>query len=208
MANYVKRRRKAYLIQMIKKHIKDNFLCYVILLALFWIGFIVGIITVCGIKSVEIGLLTDGVLLSFFNDEVSFLVFLLLRCCYSLVFLLLILIFTLKTWLIPFVWLYIIYRGYCIGFNLVLIFLCLGISGVFCGFLIFLPCWLVGVVISLNYSCILINKCIQYKRYGKICDSNSLMTQKFIFSYFIAFVLINLIECLLVSMVVVRLLIE
>ena len=208
MSNYVVKRRKAYFFQMVKRHIKENLICYLSLLVLFLIGLIIGVFTVCGVSTVEIDILMDTVLLRLFNDEISFLVFFLLRCIYSIFLIMLILLFTLKNWMIPLVGILTLYKGYTIGFNITVIFLCLGFSGVVCGIIIFIPCWLISMLVYLNCSCVFIRRCILFKKYGKLCFDNGFTTQKLLLIYCIALIIISIIEALLVSMVVMRFIIE
>ena len=208
MANYVTSRRKAYYFQMIKRHIRDNKFCYIGLLVFFVIGVLIGVFTVNGLSDKKIDILMDTVLLRFLNAEISFLVFLLLRLFYNILLLSVIILCSLNIWLTPLIGVCILYMGYNFGFNITLIFLTLGLGGVFCGIIIFIPCWLLEVIIYFNCACMFFNRCLIYKKYGKMGYNDCMFPQKLVVTYLIMLLLVALLEAILISLIVLRFLIE
>ncbi len=208
MIDYVSSRRKSYYFQMIKRHILDNKFCYIGLLVFFVVGVLIGIFTASGISDKKIDLLMDTVLLRFFNDEISFFVFLILRLFYDALLLVAIIVCSLNIWLTPLIGLCILYRGYNFSFNITLIFLTLGVGGVFCGVVIFIPCWLLSVAIYFNCACMFFNRCLNNKKYGKVGYSDCMLPQKLVITYLIMLAMIALIEAILISLIVLKFLIE
>ena len=207
MSKYQLKRKKAYCFQIVKSHIRQNLLWYISLVMVFVIGIVIGVLTALAVSEPCIDILIDTVLLRYMLDEISILVFLVLRIFYSAIALLIILLLSCKVWCLPGLWIFLAYKGYCIGFDILLLLISLGLSGVLCTIIIFIPCWILSIIVLCNCICVFSQRTILYRKYGKVyCGRYPIA--KTILMYMVVLAIIHLIETLLVNILIIKFLIE
>lgn len=88
----------------------------------------------------------------------------------------------------------VVYRSYLLGLNITLLLILYGLGGIFTAIIIILPFQLLMLVLSCIFYCLVRDRCINKKKFGKIYGVNS-------FLLFLIFVLlltiVNLLETLL-----------
>lgn len=194
-----------YTKSLIKNHIKKHKWIYISLLITLCIGILIGVITISSIDSTfEIGDLRDKTLLDFLKGDNSWIGFFLLRFYEGLIFIIIILICSLKKWLIIGDFILIIINGYFIGVNCTIIILSLGIIGILYTLLIIAPCYIFTNILLMFFT----TKCI--KNFENSCMHNC--NNKFNFSHKICIVLLllfilKLIEVILISIFITKFLI-
>lgn len=109
-------------------------------------------------------------------------------------FLLILLICSLAGFLLPIGCFVIVYRSYLLGLNITIIVVLYGLGGIFSAIIIILPIQLCMILIACLFYCMVRNRCLIKKKYGKAVGLNTI----FLFLIFIVLLsILNILETIL-----------
>lgn len=111
-------------------------------------------------------------------------------CC----FLLILLVCSLAVFLFPIGCFVIIYRSYLLGLNITILVVCYGLGGILTGIIIILPIQLCMIIFACLFYCMVRNRCLIKKKYGKAIGLNSIL----LFLIFVVLLsILNILETIL-----------
>lgn len=175
--------------------IKVNKIRLFILLFLTVVGFLTGVFT--AIKYLNGGQVfnfNDYGISEFANGNIATSSLFFKRLISYSCFLLILLICSLTAFLFPIGCFVIVYRSYLLGLNIAIMVALYGLGGILTALLIILPIQLLIIAMSCLFFCMIRNRCLIKKKYGKAIGLNAFL----IFLIFILILtLLNLIETLL-----------
>ncbi len=198
MKNFVGYRGSYIVRNSYKGFLTKNKVLIVILSLSIILGIICGVFT--ALKSIaEISKfnINDATLVKFLKGNSSFLAFFSSRFFYYLFVLLIIFMLTFVPFLLPLPIIFLVYKSFILGSNLVVLISLFGIKGVFNVVFVFFPCqFLMLLCLGLIIICFVL-KTLERKRYGKTCSSISNSKRWFLF--IIPIFIINILEATLIN---------
>lgn len=141
--------------------------------------------------------INDGALVKFLKGDSSMMVYFSSRFFYYLLILGVIFLLTFVPFLLPLPIIFLIYKSFVLGSNLVVLITMFGVKGIFNVVFVFFPCQLLMLIcLGLITACFVL-KLLERKRYGRTC--NSLKSSKGWLWFIIPIFVINLLEAILIN---------
>jgi hypothetical protein len=173
MINYTLQRRFYYLKQLLKHHIAIHKTYYIIGCICFLLGFVTGIFSAVKYASlVEVGHISDTVLISFLAGEASIFGLFFARIVSYLFLSIIITLICGVFYLIPFSYIILIYKSFIAALTVSFLIVLYGFSGVLLTIFVILPTYILFYFAFIALISICVKRCLVCKKYGAVYFSD------------------------------------